>query len=93
MAKALLKRGKLNCADLEEETDDCAMEVILREIINGQNAQIQTMRAILDSQNYPEEDDCKVEISPSGSDDGKVEIVPSGSDDGDSTSSATKYQG
>ena len=52
------------CDDLTDEesdqADDCAFEIILREIINNQNAQIQTMRGILDSKSYPEEDDCKV---------------------------------
>jgi len=62
MAKALLKTGSLGCENVEDETDDCAMEVIVREIINGQNAQILAMRAILRGWGYPEEDDCKVEI-------------------------------
>ena len=52
------------CDDLTDEesdqADDCAFEIILREIINNQNAQIQTMRGILDAKSYPEEDDCKV---------------------------------
>lgn len=63
MAKALLVTGKLKCKDLTEETDDCVLENILREIINVQNAQIQAMRGILDNQfpKYPT-DDCKVEI-------------------------------
>ena len=41
MAKALLKTGKLECDNLTEETADCALEQILREIINEQNFQIQ----------------------------------------------------
>jgi hypothetical protein len=65
MAKALLKTGSLNCDDLEDEKSDCALEIILREIINGQNAQIQSMRAILEAKSYPQEDDCKVEIGKS----------------------------
>lgn len=60
-----MKTGKINCDDLSEETDDCALEVILREIINNQNAQIQTMRALLESKGYPEENDCKVTVSTS----------------------------
>ena len=63
MAKALLRTGSLNCNSFEEESDDCAMEIILREIINGQNHQIQTMRALLESQGYPETDDCQVTVS------------------------------
>jgi len=67
MAKALLKTGSLECDNLEDETDDCSLEVILREIINGQNAQIQAMQAILEGSNYPEEDDCKVDVSGNSS--------------------------
>jgi len=63
MAKALLVTNKLQCEDItDDENPDCAMEVILREIINNQNAQIQTMRSILEANNYPQEDDCKVMI-------------------------------
>jgi len=74
MAKALMNTGKLSCNDLTDETDDCALETILREIINGQNAQIQTMKGILESQ-FPEypTDDCKVEIaSTTGDDSGAI---------------------
>ncbi len=64
--KALLKTGKLKCDDLtdeeSEQADDCTLEIILREIVNNQNAQIQTMRAILEAKNYPQENDCKVPI-------------------------------
>lgn len=63
MAKALLKTGKVKCDDLTGEDEDCVLETILREIINGQNAQIQAMRGILDSLAYPAEADCKVEFS------------------------------
>lgn len=63
MAKALLKTGKLKCDDVTEETDDCALEVILREIINGQNHQIQTMQAILEAGDYKSENDCVVEMT------------------------------
>eukprot|EP00986_Skeletonema_menzelii_P021049 scaffold33005_cov177-Skeletonema_menzelii.AAC.5 len=67
MAKALLKTEKLKCDDLtdeeSEQADDCALEIILREIVNNQNAQIQTMRAILEAKNYPKESDCKVPIN------------------------------
>lgn len=63
MAKALLKTGTLQCSDIEEETDDCGMELILREIINTQNFQIQGMRAYADAMGYPAEDDCVVPIA------------------------------
>ena len=63
MAKALLKSFDQKCLDLTEESDDCALEIILREIINTQNGQIQTMRAILESKGYPADDDCTVNIS------------------------------
>uniref|UniRef100_A0A7S2LG87 DUF305 domain-containing protein n=1 Tax=Leptocylindrus danicus TaxID=163516 RepID=A0A7S2LG87_9STRA len=62
MAKALLKTGTLTCDDLLQESDDCAMEAILRDIVNGQNMQIQAMRGVLESMNYPAEDDCKVTV-------------------------------
>lgn len=56
----------MKCDDLRDEeseqADDCTLEIILREIVNNQNAQIQTMRAILEAKNYPRENDCKVPI-------------------------------
>ena len=65
MAKALLKMDKLNCEDiLDDESPDCAMEAILREIMNKQNAQIQKMRWILEKNSYPQDNDCVVEMSP-----------------------------
>eukprot|EP00571_Detonula_confervacea_P011421 CAMPEP_0172304456 /NCGR_PEP_ID=MMETSP1058-20130122/5857_1 /TAXON_ID=83371 /ORGANISM="Detonula confervacea, Strain CCMP 353" /LENGTH=422 /DNA_ID=CAMNT_0013015687 /DNA_START=50 /DNA_END=1318 /DNA_ORIENTATION=- len=67
MAKALLKTGKVKCDDLTDEesdqADDCALEIILREIINNQNHQIQSMRGLLESKDYPQENDCKVEVT------------------------------
>ena len=63
MAKALLKTNKLQCEDLTQETPDCVMEVILREIVNGQNHQIQLMRGYLESMSYPETDNCEVRIT------------------------------
>ena len=67
MAKALLKVGNLKCDDLtdeeSEQAPDCAMKVILLEIVNNQNAQIQKMRAILEAKSYPKENDCKVEMN------------------------------
>ena len=41
MAKATLKFAKLKCDDLTGESNDCVLEQILREIINGQNIEIQ----------------------------------------------------
>lgn len=80
MAKALIKTNTLECDDLtDEENPHCAMEVILRSIITNQNAQIQTMRGVLEAKNAPPENDCVVEAYsddvPSDSDD-----VPSNSD-------------
>jgi len=50
MAKALLQTDKIDCPDpTDEENEDCVMEIILREIINGQNHQIQLMRGYLDA--------------------------------------------
>ena len=71
----MLKTGKLQCDDLtdeeSEQADDCALEIILREIVNNQNAQIQAMRAILEAKNYPQESDCKVPIGSEGPSDNK----------------------
>jgi hypothetical protein len=64
MAKALLKTGNLICGDLsDDESPDCVLEGILREIVNGQNFQIQSMRGVLETLEYPAVDDCTVEIS------------------------------
>jgi len=63
MAKTLLKTNKLQCDDLTGESPDCVMEVMLREIINGQNHQIQAMRGYLESMSYPETDNCEVRIT------------------------------
>ena len=74
---ALLKTGKLKCDDLtdeeSEQADDCMLEIILREIINNQNAQIQAMRAILEAKNYPQESDCKVPMAV-----GDVDMIDNG---------------
>ena len=58
-----MKTEKVTCDDLTAEEDGCALEVILREIINGQNHQIQVMRGLLESMDYPQEKDCKVAVS------------------------------
>ncbi|KAL7502179.1 hypothetical protein ACHAWX_000484 [Stephanocyclus meneghinianus] len=67
MAKALLRTGRVQCDNLtdedSEQAPDCAMEVILREIISGQNAQIQVMRGILEAKSFPQTNDCKVSVS------------------------------
>jgi hypothetical protein len=60
-AKTLLKTGFSSCDDLSDDEDPtCIMEGILREIINGQNAQIQAMRGILESLEEPQYADCEV---------------------------------
>ena len=63
MAKSLLKTGTVQCADLTSNNPICVMEAVAREIINGQNAQIQTMYGILSALGYPRENDCKVLVS------------------------------
>ena len=61
MAKTLLQTGKLSCPDLSDESNmDCVMEIILRDIINGQNHQIQLMRGYLAAMELPLTDDCDV---------------------------------
>jgi uncharacterized protein (DUF305 family) len=68
MAKTLLKSEKLVCADLsDEDSQDCVLERILREIINGQNHQIQLMNGYLAAKEYPASDNCVVEIKTVGS--------------------------
>eukprot|EP00980_Cylindrotheca_fusiformis_P011061 scaffold2550_cov115-Cylindrotheca_fusiformis.AAC.1 len=60
------------CDDLNNEDDqNCVMEKLMYEIINGQNKQIQTMRGVLEALDEPEYADCKVPISHgSSSEDG-----------------------
>jgi hypothetical protein len=41
------------------------MEIILREIISGQNAQIQVMRGILEAKSMPQTNDCNVTVRQS----------------------------
>jgi uncharacterized protein (DUF305 family) len=63
MAKVLLKTDKVVCADLtNEDSQDCVLERILREIINGQNHQIQLMNGYLEAYNHPPTDNCVVEL-------------------------------
>jgi uncharacterized protein (DUF305 family) len=61
-AKTLLKTGFSSSCDVLSDNKDpnCILEGILREIINGQNAQIQVMRGILDSLEEPQYADCEV---------------------------------
>jgi Domain of unknown function (DUF305) len=67
MAKVLLKDSSLVCDDLSNEDDpDCAMEVILRDIVNTQNHQIQKMLRILEAKNFPAKDNCIVELETIG---------------------------
>ena len=62
-----MKTEKVQCDDLTDEESeqavDCGLEIILREIVNGQNHQIQVMRGLLEAKSYPEEDDCKVTMN------------------------------
>ena len=62
------------------------MEIILREIINNQNAQIQVMRGLLDSKSYPENNDCEVLIPGS-------ESISSPNDDSSDISSSINTDG
>lgn len=65
MCKALLKSGEVPCDDLlNEEDNNCVLVVLCNEIINVQNAQIQTMQGILEAEGYPEKDDCTVIVDP-----------------------------
>ena len=64
MAKALLKTNILDCPRLtdEDRNDDCELENILREIVNGQNRQIQLMYGVLEDMNSAQTNDCVVHI-------------------------------
>lgn len=64
MAKTLLHSGKTPCDDLTNDEDPlCVMNALTRDIINGQNFQIQQMRAILETMDYPPMDNCDVAYS------------------------------
>ena len=65
MAKSLLKHWDYQCDDLGTDSNECIMENIIRSIINGQNAQIQTMRDLLVSWDADEFDDCDVPMKGS----------------------------
>jgi hypothetical protein len=67
MAKALLHSGSLNCDDLTDDSvEDCVLQGMMYEIINGQNHQIQTMQSILqNNENYSEVKNCDVILTPS----------------------------
>jgi len=66
MCKALLNSGEADCDDLANEDDPaCITNVICQEIINVQNAQIQTMRGVLEGLNLSPSDDCLIEIKKS----------------------------
>jgi len=64
MAKALLKTNILDCPRLtdEDRNVDCKLENILREIVNGQNRQIQLMYGVLEDMNSAQTNDCVVHI-------------------------------
>merc|ERR1712166_947995 len=70
MCKALDVAGGTDCEDIVEFEDDakCILKVLCQEIINVQNAQIQTMR-VLAQLDLDETADCIVEITNDDSDD------------------------
>jgi hypothetical protein len=67
MAKSLLLNWSSSCSpeDLGGDDGACIMENIVRSIISGQNAQIQTMRQLLESYGWPEFDHCDVPMKGS----------------------------
>jgi len=71
MCKALDVAGGTDCEDIVEFEDDakCILKVLCQEIINVQNAQIQTMRGVLAQLDLDETADCIVEITNDDSDD------------------------
>jgi len=62
-AKVLLSGGSLLCPDLTDTTNpNCVLEGILREIVAGQNHQIQMMQKFLADFQYPQTDNCDVYV-------------------------------
>lgn len=70
MAKSLMLNWSYTCdpADLGSDSAECLMENILRSIVHGQNAQIQTMRDLLERNGWPEFDHCDRPIEGSSED-------------------------
>ena len=70
MAKSLMLNWSYTCdpADLGSDSAECLMENILRSIVHGQNAQIQTMRDLTERNGWPEFDHCDRPIEGSSED-------------------------
>merc|ERR1712238_472512 len=63
MCKALDVAQGTQCEDIfNEDIPECQLKVLCQEIINVQNAQIQTMRGILGQLELPDTDNCIVDI-------------------------------
>mmetsp|Transcript_9174 Transcript_9174/g.10480 ORF Transcript_9174/g.10480 Transcript_9174/m.10480 type:complete len:590 (+) Transcript_9174:121-1890(+) len=63
MCKALDVAQGTQCDDIfDEDIPECQLKVLCQEIINVQNAQIQTMRGILEQLELPDTDNCIVDI-------------------------------
>mmetsp|Transcript_16849 Transcript_16849/g.18990 ORF Transcript_16849/g.18990 Transcript_16849/m.18990 type:complete len:620 (-) Transcript_16849:535-2394(-) len=63
MCKALDVAQGTECEDIfDEDEPKCVLKVLCQEIINVQNAQIQTMRGILEQLELPDTDNCIVDI-------------------------------
>lgn len=64
MAKHFLHSSGVNCDDLtDEDNTECVMEGLMRDVVNGQNHQIQVMRGILEQLSLPAIDDCVVNVT------------------------------
>ncbi|KAI2490847.1 DUF305-containing protein [Fragilaria crotonensis] len=75
MAKSTLKLAGLECDDLTGDSNDCVLEQILREIVNGQNREIQLMYGVLEKLGFPKTDDCMVKMEQHSADDGHDVVV------------------
>jgi uncharacterized protein (DUF305 family) len=63
MAKALLHTNTILCDDIAKEDDPrCVLQALMRDIINTQNFQIQTMRRVLAMKQAPPQYDCRVPV-------------------------------
>lgn len=62
MAKSLMSTWDYECdigdPSVDQATIECTMTNLLHSIVNGQNAQVQTMRDLLESNGWPEFDNC-----------------------------------
>jgi hypothetical protein len=73
MAKALLKSGGIDCNEGDDEDSaECTMNTLAREIINAQNQQIMVMQFALEKLGASRSDNCDVPLSDPTSSSGRL---------------------